>query len=137
MSVGYSGTPLAKKLGIKAGHRVGTFSAPPHFPNLLEALPADTRVDGDPGVGVELDVAVLFVSDEGELRARFREISRRIRRNGGLWVSWPKKSSALATDLREGHVRSVGLEAGLVDNKICAIDEDWSGLRFVYRVSDR
>ena len=82
-------------------------------------------------------MAVVFVTDEGELTARFSEISRRLRSNGGLWVSWPKKSSPLATDLRDSHVRTVGLEAELVDNKVCAIDKDWSGLRFVYRVSDR
>ena len=82
-------------------------------------------------------MAVVFVTDEGELTARFSEISRRLRSNGGLWVSWPKKISPLATDLRDSHVRTVGLEAELVDNKVCAIDKDWSGLRFVYRVSDR
>ena len=137
VSVGYSGAPLAKKLGIKGGHRVGTFNAPSHFPDLLVALPEDVRVEAEPATDVELDVAVLFVTDEGELRARFPEISRRLQSNGGLWVSWPKKSSPLATDLRGSHVRSVGLEAGLVDNKVCAVDEDWSGLRFVYRLSDR
>ena len=137
MSNGYSGTPLPKKLGIKAGHRVGTFNAPSHFPDLLVMRPDDVEIESEPASDVELDVAVLFVTDEGELRARFPEISARLQPNGGLWVSWPKKSSPLATDLREGHVRTVGLEAGLVDNKICAVDEDWSGLRFVYRLSDR
>lgn len=116
---------------------MGTFSAPSHFPDLLGALPDDVRVEAEPATDVELDVAILFVTDEGELRARFPEISRRLRPNGGLWVSWPKKSSPLVTDLRGSHVRSVGLEAGLVDNKVCAVDEDWSGLRFVYRLSDR
>ena len=137
MSAGYSGTPLAKKLGIKAGHHVGTFDAPPHFPALLDPLPDDVDMKREPPPEIELDVAVFFVSDEGELRARFPGISRRLRPNGGLWVSWPKKSSPLATDLRDSHVRSIGLEAGLVDNKVCAIDNDWSGLRFVYRLSDR
>ena len=137
MSAGYSGTPLTKKLGIKVGHRVATFNAPSHFSELIEALPDGALIDGDSEVGIEFDVAVLFVTSERELRARFEEISPRMRKNGGLWVSWPKKSSALATRLHKGRVRSLGLEAGLVDNKICAIDEDWSGLRFVYRVSDR
>ena len=137
MSAQYSGTPLTKKLGIKAGHCVGIFNAPPHVAELLEALPDGARVEGDSDIDIQLDVAVVFVTREGELRARFEEISPRLRKNGGLWVSWPKKSSALATRLCKGRVRSVGLEAGLVDNKICAIDENWSGLRFVYRVSDR
>ena len=78
MSVGYSGTPLARKLGIKAGHRVGTFNAPSHFPDLLVTLPDDVRVEAEPATDVELDVAVLFVTDEGELRARFPEVSRRL-----------------------------------------------------------
>jgi hypothetical protein len=137
MSAGYSGTPLAKKLGIKEGHQVGTFNAPPHFPALLESLPDDVEIEPEPVGKVALDVAILFVTDEGELRARFAEVARCLRPNGGLWVSWPKKSSPLATDLRDSHVRTVGLAAGLVDNKVCAIDQDWSGLRFVYRLSDR
>ena len=137
MSTAYSGTPLPKKLGIKAGHRVGTFNAPPHVSDLLDALSDGVLVERDSDVDIQLDVAVVFVTCEGELKARFAEIAPRVRKNGGLWVGWPKKSSPLATRLCKGRVRSVGLEAGLVDNKICAIDEDWSGLRFVYRVSDR
>ena len=137
MSTAYSGTPLTKKLGIKAGHRVGIFNAPPHVSELLEALSDGALVERDSDVDIQLDVALVFVTCERELRARFEAIYPRLRKNGGLWVSWPKKTSAFATRLRKNRVRSVGLEAGLVDNKICAIDEDWSGLRFVYRVSDR
>ena len=137
MTAGYSATPLAKKLGIKAGHRVGTFNAPVHFIDLLDPLPDGVGIELEPAAGVELDVAILFVTVEGELRARFPAIAGRIQTSGGLWVSWPKKSSPLATDLRDSHVRAVGLGAGLVDNKVCAIDCDWSGLRFVYRLSDR
>lgn len=136
-SAGYSGTPLAKKLGIKPGHVVGTFQAPKHFPDLLADLPEDARLQADPEADARLNVAVLFVTDEGELRARFPGIVRMLERDGGLWVSWPKQSSSLATELKGGQVRSIGLEKGLVDNKVCAIDEDWSGLRFVYRLKDR
>ncbi len=146
MSTGYSGTPLAKKLGIKAEHRVGTFSAPPHFPDILEGLPPDVTLevfslDGpgrdQPSPDPRLDVAVLFVTDEGDLRTRFGGVAALLRSNGGLWVAWPKKSSPLATELRDSHVRSIGLEAGLVDNKVCAIDQHWSDIRFVYRLEDR
>ncbi len=137
MSVGYSGTPLAKKLGIKPGHFVATFHAPDHFPALLADLPESARVEAHPGGDQDLDVAVLFVTDEGALRTEFPDVAERLRPNGGLWVAWPKQSSSLATDLKGGQVRSIGLEKGLVDNKVCAIDEDWSGLRFVYRLKDR
>ena len=137
MSAGYSGTPLAKKLGIKPGHIVGTFHAPDHFPALLVDLPEDVRVEAHPGGDQKLDVAMLFVTDEGTLRAEFSAVAELLRRNGGLWVSWPKQSSPLATNLKGGQVRTIGLEKGLVDNKVCAIDEDWSGLRFVYRLEDR
>ncbi len=99
MPAGYSGTPLSKKLGIKTGHRVGTFDAPAHFPELIDPLPDDVLVEAEPDSDLELDVAIVFVTDEGELRARFPDLSRRLRPNGGLWVSWPKKSSPLATDL--------------------------------------
>ena len=134
---GYSGTPLAKKLGIKSGSRVGTFVAPHHFPNILEGFPEDATLAADPDPVVELDVAVLFVTSEADVEARFAEIADRLSMSGGLWVAWPKKSSPLATELRENHVRSIGLASGLVDNKICAIDVDWSGLRFVRRLVDR
>ena len=136
-SAGYSGTPLAKKLGIKAESRVGTFGAPPHFPSILEGVPDDVTLVADPDPAVELDVAVLFVTSEADLEARFAEIAERMSTSGGLWVAWPKKRSPLATELRENHVRSIGLASGLVDNKICAIDVDWSGLRFVRRLVDR
>ena len=137
VSAGYSGTPLAKKLGIKSGHIVGTFHAPDHFPGLLADLPEAVRIQADPGNDQMLDVAVLFVTDADVLRAEFSVVAELLRRDGGLWVSWPKQSSSLATSLKGGQVRHIGLEKGLVDNKVCAVDEDWSGLRFVYRLSDR
>ncbi|MCH7565522.1 MAG: DUF3052 family protein [Gemmatimonadetes bacterium] len=137
MSAGYSGTPLAKKLGIKPGHIVGTFHAPDHFPGLLADLPESARIEAPPGENQELDVAVLFVTDEGALRAEFSAVAGLLRRNGGLWVAWPKQGSSLATDLKRDQVRNIGLGHRLVDNKVCAIDEDWSGLRFVYRLEDR
>ena len=137
MTAGYSGTPLAKKLGIKEGHRVATVGAPAHFARLLEPLPASVRLRSDLRGRGGFDVLVIFVRTERELADRFDRARARLERDGGLWVSWPKQSSLLATGLRESDVRAYGLSTGLVDNKVCAIDEDWSGLRFVVRLRDR
>ena len=137
MSAGYSGTPLARKLGIREGHKVAALGAPERFPALLEPLPVSVRVHTDLRGGDSFDVVAVFVRTPAELRRRFEQARRRLEQSGGLWVCWPKQSSPLATDLRESDVRGHGLAAGLVDNKICAIDEDWSGLRFVVRLRDR
>lgn len=137
MSAGYSGTPLPRKLGIKEGHLVATMSAPPGFDETLGALPAGVRVrSGLRGTG-PFDVVVAFVRTESELTSRFDAARQKLATAGGLWVAWPKQSSPLATRLKESHVRSYGLSTGLVDNKVCAIDADWSGLRFVIRTRDR
>jgi hypothetical protein len=135
--VGYSGTPLPKKLGIKAGHRVGTLGAPERFARLLEPLPERVQVSAGMQGAQPFDVIVVFAVDAAELRRRFQTARERLRQDGGLWVAWPKRSSPLARELKESDVRTHGLAAGLVDNKICAIDEDWSGLRFVIRTADR
>lgn len=137
MSSGYSGTPLPKKLGMKEGHLVATVSAPADFGSTLGPLPSGVRVrTGLRGKG-PFDVVVIFVRSESELRARFDKARAKLSVAGGLWVAWPKQSSELATRLKESHVRAYGLSTGLVDNKVCAIDEDWSGLRFVVRTKDR
>lgn len=137
MSAGYSGTPLPKKLGIKDGHVVTTMSAPDSFFEALGPLSPSVRLrSGLRGKG-PFDVIVVFVRTEAELEDRFTRAMARLETAGGLWVSWPKQSSPLATDLKEGHVRSFGLSTGLVDNKVCAIDADWSGLRFVVRKENR
>ena len=137
MTAGYSGTPLPKKLGIRDGHRVATLGAPPGFPSLLGTLPAGVRLEADSRSRGPFDVMVAFALSEPEMRARFDRARRRLRTDGGLWICWPKRSSSLATELAERHVRAYGLSTGLVDNKICAVDEDWSGLRFVIRREDR
>ena len=136
MSAGYSGTPLARKLGIKSGHRVGTVNAPEGFRDLLADLPPDVAFT-DPWTADGLDVILLFATELDVLKRTFSAAAERLKCNGGLWVGWPKKSSPLAGELTGDLVRATGLDAGLVDNKICAIDEDWSGLRFVTRVEDR
>jgi hypothetical protein len=137
VSAGYSGTPLAKKLGIRDGARVATLGAPSHLVSLLEPLPHGVRIRPDLRGGGEFDVLIVFVRSERELVDRFERARARLRVDGGLWVSWPKQSSPLASDLRESDVRAHGLSRGLVDNKVCAIDQDWSGLRFVVRLRDR
>ena len=133
---GYSGTPLLQKLGIKDSHRIALIDAPAEAPAGLDDLPSSVAVRRDLRTG-NLDVIVLFVVDQQSLRRRFPETARRLRPNGGLWVAWPKKASGVTTDVTEDRVREVALAAGLVDNKVCAIDETWSGLRCVYRLADR
>ena len=131
---GYSGTPLVKKLGIKPGFNIAFVNAPSGYANELE-LPADVTINSRSGK--RLDFAQLFVKSEKELKAKFAEYARRLNSSGMLWVSWPKKSSGVTTDISEGTVRAIGLAAGLVDVKICAVDEVWSGLKFVFRLQDR
>lgn len=132
---GYSGTPLPKKLGIGPGCRLALVSAPSGFLETLGELPDDVTVED--GLSGPADVIVAFFSDAAALKARFPALTRRLADKGGLWVAWPKKSSGVATDIREDYLREVGLPTGLVDNKVCAIDDVWSGLRFVHRRVDR
>jgi hypothetical protein len=134
---GYSGTPLPKKLGIKPKHRVTLVNAPPWFPDILHPLPEGVAVFTDLRGRGPFDVILFFVDDLASLRAKFARIAKRLSRAGGLWVAWPKQASGVPTDVTENVARTVGLAAGLVDNKVCAIDETWSGLRFVYRLQDR
>jgi hypothetical protein len=130
---GYSGTPLPQKLGIKAGHRVLLAGAPTGFD--LGPLPG---VDLHRRAGrMPYDVVLLFCTDLRRLEREFVPLTARLVTNGGLWVAWPKRSSGVASDLDENTIRGVGLAAGLVDNKVCAIDTTWSGLRFVVRLRDR
>jgi hypothetical protein len=130
---GYSETPLIKKLGIKEGARLRFASAPKNFRSLLGPLPRTKAVaDGD-----TLDFAILFVKSQAELAKQFPGLRDRLESNGMLWVSWPKRASGVPTDLSEGIVRDYGLGAGLVDVKVCAIDDTWSGLKFVRRLKDR
>jgi hypothetical protein len=132
-SFGYSGTPLVDKLGIKPGARVHFVSEPPDFAELLGALPDGTRIASRGS----LDFAMLFVKERSELEKGFARLRDRLEPNGMLWVAWPKKASGVETDLTEGVVRTFGLESGLVDVKVCAVDDTWSGLKFVRRLKDR
>ena len=129
----YSGTPLYKKLGIKPATRVAFVNPPAEFLDTLE-LPEGVEVTK---VASGLDVALLFSTKLKDLRVRFEPLVEAVFPSGGLWVAYPKKSSTIPTDLNFDNVQQLGLEAGLVDNKSCAIDEDYSGVRFVYRLKDR
>ena len=134
-TAGYSGTPLVKKLGIKPGSTLGLIGAPDDFDVTLGELPDGVavrhRLQG------RLDVIVAFSLDRTTLERRLPALRDALQPAGGLWLAWPKRASGVATDLNDTVVRELGLAAGLVDNKVCAIDEVWSGLRLVYRLSDR
>ena len=132
---GYSGTPLPKKLGIKENLRLGFVNAPKKFVAQLGKLPTNTRVMSS--LSAPLDLVVLFVDRETALARQFPQLASQLSSNGMLWVAWPKKSSGVATDLTFDNVQRIGLDCGLVDVKICAIDDVWSGLKFVYRLKDR
>ena len=132
---GYSGTALPKKLGIKEGHRVVFLNEPDEFRTALGDLPGGvevrTRARGP------LDVIVAFYVSRGKLARRIERLIANIERDGAIWIAWPKKSSGVETDITEDAVRDVALPLGLVDNKVCAIDATWSGLRLVIRLENR
>ena len=132
---GYSATPLAKKLGIKEGFRVALVGAPKGFRGELEGLP--DRVQFVTSVETSLDLIVFFTRSHTELLGNFSRLAGRLAPAGMLWISWPKKASGVSSDLSDGIVRQIGLDAGLVDTKVCAVNEVWSGLKFVIRVKDR
>lgn len=132
---GYSGTPLAKKLGVKAGFSVWTAGAPDGFGDLLDPLPEGAAVTTKDRP--EVDMAIVFATTRSEMKRHFDTAMRRIGPGGAVWVAWPKRSSCLATDLSGDVMRELFLPTGMVDNKVCAIDETWSGLRFVVRKENR
>jgi hypothetical protein len=133
---GYSGTPLVRKLGIKPEARLGLIGAPEGFDRTLGQLPDGVRVRRRLG-GQPFDVIVAFFDARAGLVRRLPALARALDPAGGLWIAWPKQASGVPTDLTDNVVRGVGLAGGLVDNKVCAIDETWSGLRLVYRLRDR
>ena len=135
ISSGYSGTPLPKKLGIREGSRVAVVAAPQGFDASLGALPPGAQLRTN--ARGRLDVIVFFVTRRAELARRFPSFARALERDGGLWVAWPKKASGVPTDVDEDVVREVALPTGLVDNKVCAIDDTWSALRVVWRTERR
>jgi hypothetical protein len=133
---GYSGTPLIKKLGIKEGFRVALINAPKGFEE-EELGPLPTGSFTSNRAAAVNDLILVFVTTEKDLRTGFAQLAAKLEPAGMLWVAWPKKSSGVRTDLSFGVVQRIGLDAGLVDVKICAVTEIWSGLKFVIRVKDR
>jgi hypothetical protein len=131
---GYSGTPLVKKLGIKPGFRVHLANAPADVRNELRDALAECDLPRTPAA---IDFAMVFAKSRAELSKRFGQLSKVLTPTGMLWTSWPKKASGVETDLNENEVRALGLSAGLVDVKVCAVTEIWSGLKFVRRLRDR
>lgn len=134
-SAGYSGTPLAKKLGIRPGMTAAIIHPPAVYAQLLPGLASDVTLTDASTAGV--DFIHIFVHEREALTEQLRFLRTRIVSNGMIWVSWPKKASRVQTDLTEDVVRAAGLEAGLVDVKVCAVDETWSALKFVIRKADR
>jgi hypothetical protein len=128
---GYSGTPLARKLGIASGHRVRLDGAPGSFE--IEGLPDGVAFDGGP----PYDVVVCFCPDQARLAARWGALHPLTTPAGSLWIAWPKRSSGVPTDLDENVIREYALAHGRVDVKVCAVDEVWSGLKNVIRKADR
>lgn len=135
MTAGYSGTPLAKKLGIAAGAVVRVFGAPPELPALVEPLP-DGATLRSRGAGRH-PVVLAFHTSRAALEAQVPALLDALDVDGGLWIAWPKKASKVPTDITEDTVRDVFLPLGLVDNKVCAISDVWSGLRVVWRKERR
>ena len=129
---GYSSTPLVKKLGIKPGDRLLLLHIPEHYDQLIEIWPEGIQILSLEEAQ-EVDFIHFFTQKGVHLESIFPLLKEKLRRGGMLWISWPKGKSKLPKDLNENDVRRVGLEAGLVDVKVCAVDDDWSGLKFMYR----
>ncbi len=132
---GYSGTPLVKKLGIKPGDRMILCNEPETFLKDLGGLPPGVKATDR--LTNTANFQLFFTDRRADLKKAFPELVKKLESNGMLWISWPKKSSGKLTDLTEDIVREIGLAAGVVDVKVCAIDDTWSGLKFVFRLKDR
>jgi Protein of unknown function (DUF3052) len=135
---GYSGTPLPQKLGLKPQFRVSFFQLPSDVKTELnEALSDCVLVKDGKDASGQLDFAMIFAKSQADMKKQFPKFARRLAPAGMIWVSWPKKGSGVVTDIGEKDVMRIGLTAGLVDVKVCAVNEVWSGLKFVIRVKDR
>lgn len=134
-TIGYSGTPLAKKLGIKAGYKVFLVNEPKHYLLLFEDMP---EVDYVVNPSKEtIDFIHLFCTSKSDFKKQSLKLKPFLKMTGMLWASWPKGSSKIETDLNRDYIREYLLANGLVDVKVCAVDSDWSGLKFMYRIKDR
>ena len=135
MTAGYSGTPLAKKLGIKPGLGVLTIDPPNNYAELLGPLPENVNLS--PKFSSDVDMVHLFTNSRDDLFRKLGQSSKLIKQNGTIWVSWYKKAAKLPTEITEDTVREAAFPLGLVDVKVCAVDEKWSGLKLVIRKENR
>lgn len=136
-TAGYSGTPLAKKLGIKEGFTIRVFNAPKRYIEFFHEFPRDVVISTSTGEKESLDFVHIFTTTEEVLVTSFKEAKALLKKNGSLWISWPKKASKITTEVDKYQIMKYGLDNGLVDVKVAAIDSDWSGLKFMYRKKDR
>lgn len=134
-TAGYSNTPLVKKLGIKEHHYCLVLNQPDNYFDLLDQLPESTSFAHE-FVG-KFDFIHAFFTHEADLTSSWGKCKSALKKDGTFWVSWPKGSSKLDKDINENDIRRIGLKGGLVDVKVCAVDQDWSGLKFMYRRKDR
>jgi hypothetical protein len=132
---GYSGTPLAKKLGIKQGFNITLINAPAYYFNLFTDLPAELQINND--TIAKKDLIHFFTKQKDEYMSILPGLKDQIKPNGIIWISWPKKASKIVTDINEDIIRNYAIQTGLVDIKVCAVDEIWSGLKLVIPVKDR
>lgn len=128
---GYSGTPLAKKLGFKEGHRVRVTNAPSNYHKLVRPIPDNVTISSR--ITTNIDIWHLFTKSFDELQSKLPLLMESINQNGSIWISWPKMSSGVPTSVTEDSIRTAALPLGLVDIKVCAVDETWSGLKLVIR----
>jgi len=135
ITTGYSGTPLAKKLGIKSGFNARLVGAPDYYHSLFYDMPDGVNFNNDPNLAQ--DFIHFFVNEEEMLLELLPLLKARLKPNGMIWISWPKKASKVVTDITEDKIRNYAIEIGLVDIKVCAVDEVWSGLKLVIPVKDR
>ena len=136
MTSGYSGTPIAKKLGIKAGDKILFHNQPEHYLTLFSDFPADTE-ELTETKSETADFIHVFCTTTHEIEAAAENYKPLLKRSGMMWISWPKGSSAIPTNINRDFIREYMLDNGLVDVKVASIDEDWSGLKFVYRLKER
>jgi hypothetical protein len=133
-AAGYSGTPLAKKLGIKEGFKLALFNQPDYYFSLFTDFPTDIKLTNNKS---KVDFIHYFAREGKQLQKDIVKLKNRIEQNGMIWISWPKKSAKVPTDVTEDMIRMIALTNGLVDIKVCAVDETWSGLKLVIPVKDR
>lgn len=133
---GYSGTPLIKKLGIKDDFKIEIINSPEDYDDTLGALPNSVTISNILKEG-DFDLIQFFTKSAKQLKSEFSDFKKALKPTGMLWISWPKSSLKITTDLNENIIREIGLKEGMVDVKVCAIDDTWSGLKFVFRLKDR